>query len=93
MDLTISDQIDAAGPVGLSDLADLDDPLITVEGEEIVGEYIKAALTVISADTSRDLSVVYTPIHGVGRDVLLATFDAAWVPPARGGRRARRSGS
>ena len=83
VDLEISAQIDARGPVGLSDLADVDDPLITVEGEEVVGEYIKAALGVISADTSRDLSVVYTPIHGVGRDVLLATFDAAgFVRPA-----------
>jgi phosphomannomutase len=80
VDAEISDRIDAAELPVTSEMADLDDPLITVEGDEIFGEYVNAAVAVVSPDTPREISVVYTPIHGVGRDVLLAAFSAAGFP-------------
>lgn len=48
----------------------------TVVGDDLVDAYI-AALVGQSLTTARDVSVAYTPLHGVGRDVLLPTFRRA----------------
>ncbi|GAA2367768.1 phospho-sugar mutase [Dactylosporangium salmoneum] len=45
--------------------------------EAIVGEYVDAALGVLDPEVPRELAVAYTPMHGVGRDVLVATLEAA----------------
>ncbi|WP_371481144.1 phospho-sugar mutase [Kitasatospora sp. NBC_00315] len=51
-----------------------------VLGEEVVEAYLARATTVLDPGGPRDLSVVYTPLHGVGRDVLLAAFARAGFP-------------
>jgi len=81
IDAEISARIDEVGLVDESDLAPIDDPLISFAGGELVDDYVAAAVGVIGTASARDLTTVYTPVHGVGRDVLLAAFAAAGFPP------------
>ncbi|MEV8507532.1 phospho-sugar mutase [Actinoplanes sp. NPDC051475] len=48
----------------------------TVLGEEIVQGYVESAAAVV-AGGPRGLRVAYTPLHGVGGEVLAAAFNAA----------------
>ncbi|RKE19403.1 phospho-sugar mutase [Streptomyces sp. TLI_171] len=49
-------------------------------GEDVLDAYLGRAVSVLDADGPRELATVYTPLHGVGRDVLLAAFDRAGFP-------------
>ncbi|MFF0392072.1 phospho-sugar mutase [Kitasatospora sp. NPDC004615] len=51
-----------------------------VLGEDVLDAYLDRAASVLEADGPRELSTVYTPLHGVGRDVLLAAFERAGFP-------------
>ncbi|GAA2101487.1 phospho-sugar mutase [Kitasatospora saccharophila] len=51
-----------------------------VLGEDVLDAYLARAVSVLDADGPRELTTVYTPLHGVGRDVLLAAFAAAGFP-------------
>ncbi|MFJ3791892.1 phospho-sugar mutase [Kitasatospora sp. NPDC090091] len=76
-DAGIAAEIDAIGA-----LADL--PLAAdgweVLGEEVVEAYLARAASIVDEHSPRDLSVVYTPMHGVGRDTLVAAFHRAGFP-------------
>ncbi|WP_354640915.1 phospho-sugar mutase [Kitasatospora camelliae] len=76
-DAGIADEIDAIG--SLSEV-----PLAAdgweVLGDEVVEAYLDRAVSVVEPGGPRDLDVVYTPMHGVGRDVLLAAFKRAGFP-------------
>ncbi|MFG2037442.1 phospho-sugar mutase [Dactylosporangium sp. NPDC048998] len=48
--------------------------------EDIVREYVDAALGVVDPEVPRELAVAYTPMHGVGREVFTATLAAAGYP-------------
>lgn len=43
-------------------------------GDEILEDYIARASSLIPAKAARDLAIVYTPLHGVGGDVLSTLF-------------------
>ncbi len=60
-------------------VADPDDERIAVLGADLLIAYLDA-LTAESLVPDRDVRVVYTPMHGVGRDVLLAAFGRAGFP-------------
>jgi len=77
VDSEVSALIDGAPLPTDADLAAGDDPLIERAGEAEVGFYTEAATSVVDTDSPRDLSIVYTPLHGVGRDVLLEAFRCA----------------
>ncbi|WP_069814691.1 phospho-sugar mutase [Streptomyces sp. TP-A0874] len=49
-------------------------------GEEIVEAYLARAGQVLTAGSPRGVETVYTPLHGVGRDTLLAAFARAGFP-------------
>ncbi|MFJ8044678.1 phospho-sugar mutase [Kitasatospora sp. NPDC096147] len=51
-----------------------------VLGEEVLDAYLDRAVTVVDPAGPRGLDVVYTPMHGVGRDVLVAAFKRAGFP-------------
>ncbi len=51
-----------------------------VLGEDVLDAYLAAAARVVSDDAPRDLAVVHTPLHGVGRDVLVAAMQRAGFP-------------
>lgn len=53
-----------------------DDPRIKVAGPEVDEAYIRAAVDA-SVSPARDLSIVYTPMHGVGETSVAATLKAA----------------
>ncbi|GAA1224249.1 phospho-sugar mutase [Kitasatospora nipponensis] len=76
-DALIAAEIDAVDA-----LADV--PLATegwqVLGHEVLDAYLARAVTVVEPGGPRDLDVVYTPLHGVGRDTLVAAFKQAGFP-------------
>ncbi|MCM2577880.1 phospho-sugar mutase [Streptomyces meridianus] len=76
----IAEEIAAIGP--LTDLP-LAEGGWEVLGEEVVDAYLARAASVLTPGSARDVSVVYTPLHGVGRDVLTAAFDRAGFPVPR----------
>ncbi|WP_327087520.1 phospho-sugar mutase [Nonomuraea sp. NBC_01738] len=77
VDAEISAAIDAADRV---DELPLGGPgTLTELGEEIVDDYI-AAVTALPLGEARDLSVAYTPLHGVGAGTLTGAFLAAGFP-------------
>ncbi|GAB3590443.1 phospho-sugar mutase [Angustibacter peucedani] len=61
----------------------------TTLGDDVLESYLDAVAAVVRPDSPRDLRVVHTPLHGVGRDVLVgalqrAGFAAPYVVPSQG---------
>lgn len=54
----------------------VDDGWVTLD-DSVVEAYLDRAAGILALDGPRDLSVVYTPLHGVGRDLLLEAFTRA----------------
>jgi phosphomannomutase len=73
-DAEISAAIDAVGR--LADVPRPDGGWTTL-GEEILDAYLDRAARVPKRGTPRELRIVYTPLHGVGRDVVLQAFSRA----------------
>ncbi|MGW4381665.1 phospho-sugar mutase [Kitasatospora sp. NPDC004531] len=76
-DADIAAEIDALGA-----LADIPRAFEGWEvlGDDVLDAYLARAAAVLDADGPRELATVYTPLHGVGRDVLLAAFERAGFP-------------
>ncbi|WP_327353846.1 phospho-sugar mutase [Streptomyces sp. NBC_01304] len=76
-DAEIAAEIDAVAA-----LADVPRPESGWEtlGEEVLGAYLARTDAVLSAGSPRSARVVYTPMHGVGKDTLLAAFARAGFP-------------
>jgi len=70
-DAEISAAIDAVGPLPFVPRGDDWDTL----GDEVLEAYLDRVASLVDAKSPRDLTIVYTPLHGVGRDVVLAAFD------------------
>ncbi|MEV6318685.1 phospho-sugar mutase [Streptomyces sp. NPDC051776] len=49
-------------------------------GDEIVDAYVARTDSALTEGTPRDVRVVYTPLHGVGRDTFVAAFTRAGFP-------------
>jgi phosphomannomutase len=77
-DTEISAEIDAIGPVGAVPRAA--SGWETVDAEALLEDYVSRAAAVALPDSPRDLLVAYTPLHGVGRDVLVRTLVEAGFP-------------
>src|SRR5689334_6997295 len=73
-DAEIAAEIGAIGSLADVPLADEGWQVL---GEEVTEAYLDRAASVVDRHSPRDLSVVYTPLHGVGRDVLTAAFERA----------------
>jgi phosphomannomutase len=52
----------------------------TTLGEEVLDAYLARVSGLVAPGSPRDLRIAYTPLHGVGRDVVLAAFDRAGFP-------------
>lgn len=72
----------AAGIAAVERLADvpLADSGWEVLDDTVLTAYLDRAASVVSAGSPRDARVVYTPLHGVGKDVLTAAFARAGFP-------------
>jgi len=80
-DADISAAIDAVGPLASVPVAADGDPRIAFAGDALVEAYVAGALaTAAPAGPDRDLRIVYTPLHGVGRDVMVEVLTRAGFP-------------
>ncbi len=77
-DAAIAAAIDAVG-IEVT-LAEPDHPLIERLGPEVSDAYVRRMPGIRLVPAATDVRVVYTPMHGVGRDTLLAAFAAAGFP-------------
>ena len=62
------------------EVADADDPLIKTIGQDVIDRFMDAVQRCgvdVDAGAERDLKVVYTPIHGSGREYVLETLRRA----------------
>ncbi|GIJ19544.1 phospho-sugar mutase [Micromonospora lutea] len=75
-DAGIEAAIRAVGPLAQVPLG----PAGQVLGDDLVAAYVARAVEVVAPGGPRDLSVAYTPLHGVGAAVLTAAFAAAGFP-------------
>ncbi|MYS19942.1 phosphomannomutase [Streptomyces sp. DvalAA-14] len=76
-DAEISAEIAAVGPLARVPLADEGWELL---GEDVLEAYLTRAAGVVQPGGARELSVVYTPMHGVGLETLEAAFARAGFP-------------
>ncbi len=77
VDLEISACIDAVGP--LADVA-LGSAGIEVVGDEVLGAYLEGAVALLGG-AGREVSSVYTAMHGVGAATIRQAFARAGFPP------------
>jgi len=75
-DAEISARIDEAARREIP-LADPAHPAIVRVGEELVEAYVESAAACSLTPGARKVAIVYTAMHGVGRDLLTATFARA----------------
>jgi phosphomannomutase len=80
VDEAIAQRIAQVGPAREIPL-DATSPRIGRIGAAVLGAYLDDAVAVVPLGDERDVRVVYTPLHGVGRDALLALFERAGFPP------------
>lgn len=73
-DTEIARRIEAVSSVAA--VPRVDDGWVTL-ADTIVEAYLDRAVSLLDPASSRKLSVVYTPLHGVGRDPLLEAFTRA----------------
>ncbi|MEV0537436.1 phospho-sugar mutase [Kitasatospora sp. NPDC050463] len=76
-DAGIAAEIDAIGSLTEVPLAE---DGWDVVGEDVMDAYLARAVSIVDPHSPRDLDVVYTPMHGVGRDTLVAAFRRAGFP-------------
>jgi phosphomannomutase len=50
-------------------------------GDDVLDGYVDRVAGLVDPTVQRDLRIVYTPMHGVGRDVAAAVFEAGGFPP------------
>lgn len=77
-DREIADAIDAIASI--DDVPRADDGWRTL-GDEVLRAYLERTDAVLSPHSPRSARVVYTAMHGVGREVLTAAFARAGFPP------------
>ena len=49
--------------------------------DDVLAGYVNRVAGLVDPTVQRDLRIVYTPMHGVGRDVAQAVFEAGGFPP------------
>ncbi|PZM97626.1 MAG: phosphomannomutase [Actinobacteria bacterium] len=76
VDAEIEAAIRAVGPLAEVPLGDAAATL----DEEVVAAYVRGVADVVRRDGPRELTVAYTPLHGVGGAVLTAAFTQAGFP-------------
>jgi phosphomannomutase len=72
-DAEISAAIAAVGPLAGVPRGDDWETL----GDDVLDAYLDRVASLVDPASPRDLRIVYTPLHGVGRDVVLAAFERA----------------
>ncbi len=73
LDKEISTYLDGIKPNEVK-LASLDSPLITFDEGNLLEQYLDMAANCVSKVPDSELKIMYTPIHGVGKDTLIEAF-------------------
>ncbi len=85
VDARIEERIARLGPLAQIPVADADSPLITRHGDEVARAYLDAVVAMAAgaaAGPAADLTVVYTPMHGVAGTLMLrAMAQAGFAAP------------
>jgi phosphomannomutase len=84
VDAEIEAAIAGLGPLSSVPLGDLDGPLVTRHGDDVIEAYLGAVAAVSPAPAGLGGSIraVYTPLHGVACDLFLAALrSAGFAPP------------
>jgi phosphomannomutase len=76
-DAEIASHMATVGRVSDLALAGLDDPLVSPLGDDVIDAYVTGVAGLRRTDQPIDLRVAYTPMHGVGLEVLRRAFDRA----------------
>jgi phosphomannomutase len=76
-DAEIEDRITRLGPLSMIRTTALDDPLIVRHGDEVAAAYLDAVAGQRAAAGGQDLTVIYTPMHGVAGDLMLRAIRRA----------------
>jgi phosphomannomutase len=74
VDTQIAARIDVAPSPASIAVADLDDPLIGVVGPSLLEAYLDHVAAVRLVPDANDVTVAYTPMHGVGGGVVVSAF-------------------
>jgi phosphomannomutase len=80
VDTEISEAIDAVGPLASVPIAASDDPRIERLGQEVIDAFQSAEVGLSLVRTARDVSIVYTAMHGVGRAQVEGVLARAGFP-------------
>src|SRR5690606_36643180 len=75
-DRAVEEEIRRVGPLSAVPLGDAGTKL----GNEPVRSYLEGAVSVVDPDTPRELTVAYTPLHGVGGGCFVESLDRAGFP-------------
>jgi phosphomannomutase len=78
-DIDISAHIDAVGAV--RDVSRGDG--WTTLGDDVLAAYLDAVVCLVAADSPRAVTIAYTPMHGVGGDVMVQVLQRAGFPAPR----------
>ena len=76
LDKEISVYLDGITPNEVK-LASLDSPLITQDEGNLLEQYLDMAVSCVAQSPESELKIMYTPIHGVGKDTLVEVFARA----------------
>jgi phosphomannomutase len=76
-DAEISAEIAAVGPLATVPRSDDWQTL----GDDVVEAYLDRVTGLVDPRSPRELRIAYTPLHGVGRDVVIAAFQRAGFDP------------
>jgi len=79
-DAEISAAIDAVGPFGDVPRGEETDPAWEVLGDDVVDSYLRDVAELVEPGGPRDVRLVYTPLHGVGGELVPRALAAAGFP-------------
>ena len=77
IDTKIAQRIDFKNPTTEESLADYEDEIILKGNDELIKTYVDFASSSVSYESKREIKQVYTPLHGVGKEVFLDVFEKA----------------
>ena len=77
VDLKIAKRIDYKNPPTEESLADYEDAAILKGDDELIQKYVDFASSSVSSESKREINQIYTPLHGVGKEVFLEVFEKA----------------
>ena len=77
IDLKIAQRIDFKNPPSEEAVADYEDANILKDDNGSIQKYVDFASSSVSPESKREIKQIYTPLHGVGKEVFVDVFQKA----------------